>query len=100
MSTYVFRNSETESIDRFTSLERCYDHVSTATLTALGLEDGFRCLEVGAGTGSIANWLAERVGPRGSVIATDIDTRRVGAVADIPLASSMKRHRAVHEVSP
>jgi ubiquinone/menaquinone biosynthesis C-methylase UbiE len=100
MSTYVFRNSETESIDRFTSLERCYDHVSTATLTALGLEDGSRCLEVGAGTGSIANWLAERVGPRGSVIATDIDTRRVGAVADIPLASSMKRHRAVHEVSP
>jgi trans-aconitate methyltransferase len=30
---------------------------------------------VGAGGGSIARWLAERVGPTGIVVATDIDTR-------------------------
>jgi len=30
---------------------------------------------VGAGCGGIARWLAERVGPRGQVVATDIDTR-------------------------
>ena len=32
-------------------------------------------LEIGAGGGSIARWLAERVGPTGSVLATDIDPR-------------------------
>jgi len=34
---------------------------------------GWRCLEVGAGRGSMAVWLAERVGPSGRVVATDID---------------------------
>ncbi|MEV7285058.1 hypothetical protein AB0O01_10950 [Streptomyces sp. NPDC093252] len=33
---------------------------------------GMRCLEVGAGGGSIARWLAGRVAPGGSVLATDI----------------------------
>jgi SAM-dependent methyltransferase len=44
-------------------------------LVGLGVEDGWRCLEVGAGAGSIARWLSERVGPKGSVVAADIDTR-------------------------
>jgi 2-polyprenyl-3-methyl-5-hydroxy-6-metoxy-1,4-benzoquinol methylase len=34
---------------------------------------GWRCLEVGAGRGSMAAWLAEQVGPSGHVMATDID---------------------------
>jgi SAM-dependent methyltransferase len=34
-----------------------------------------RCLEVGAGAGSMARWLAGRAGPDGHVLATDIDTR-------------------------
>ena len=36
---------------------------------------GWRCLEVGAGRGSIARMLAERVGSSGSVVAMDIDPR-------------------------
>ena len=35
---------------------------------------GWRCLEVGAGGGSIAAWLCRRVAPAGSVLATDLDT--------------------------
>ena len=44
---------------------------------------GWRCLEVGAGRGSMAAWLAGRVGPSGQVVAIDID---VGYLArlDIP----------------
>ena len=34
---------------------------------------GWQCLEVGAGRGSMAVWLAERVGSSGRVVATDID---------------------------
>ena len=36
---------------------------------------GERCLEVGAGRGSMALWLAEQVGPSGHVVATDVATR-------------------------
>ena len=39
------------------------------------MRPGWRCLEIGAGRGSMATWLAERVGPAGQVVATDIDTR-------------------------
>jgi SAM-dependent methyltransferase len=35
---------------------------------------GWRCLEVGAGRGSMAVWLAEKVGASGQVVATDVDT--------------------------
>ncbi len=34
---------------------------------------GWRCLEVGAARGSMAVWLAEQVGDKGHVVATDID---------------------------
>ncbi|MBV8197798.1 MAG: methyltransferase domain-containing protein [Candidatus Eremiobacteraeota bacterium] len=44
-------------------------------LQQLGVGPGWRCLEVGAGGGSIARWLAERVAPSGSVQAVDLDTR-------------------------
>ena len=35
---------------------------------------GTRCLDVGAGGGSVAFWLAEQVGPSGVVVATDLET--------------------------
>lgn len=41
----------------------------------IGITRGWACLEVGAGAGSIARWLAHRVGPTGRVVATDLDTR-------------------------
>lgn len=82
MSTYVFDNAREQARQRFTSLEACYDPVTIARLTELGVRPGWRCLEVGAGSGSIANWLADRVAPGGSVVATDIDTRWIGAVRD------------------
>jgi SAM-dependent methyltransferase len=37
------------------------------------VQPGWRCLEVGAGRGSAAVWMAERVGMSGFVVATDID---------------------------
>src|SRR5205807_660976 len=47
---------------------------------ALGVAEGWRCLEVGAGGGAVVEWLAERVGPRGRVVATDLDTRFLDAL--------------------
>jgi ubiquinone/menaquinone biosynthesis C-methylase UbiE len=44
-------------------------------LSALEVSEGWRCLEVGAGPGSIAIWLSNHVGLRGQVVATDINMR-------------------------
>jgi ubiquinone/menaquinone biosynthesis C-methylase UbiE len=41
--------------------------------------EGWACWELGAGGGSIARWLAEQVGPTGSVLATDINPRFIPA---------------------
>jgi len=73
MSTYLFDNAAIEASDRFTSLERCYDKVTISRLVALGVAEGWRCLEVGGGGGSIARWLSGQVGTAGSVLATDIN---------------------------
>ena len=59
--------------ERLGLLEQIYDPVSQRR-RALA-RPGWRCLEVGAGRGSMAVWLAEQVGPSGQVVATDIDVR-------------------------
>jgi SAM-dependent methyltransferase len=57
---------------RLRSLKRMCDDHSFATLGALGITPQLRCLEIGAGAGSVASWLAERV-PQGEVVATELD---------------------------
>ncbi len=61
--------------DRLSSLTDLYDDATMGICERVGLAAGWRCAEVGAGTGSIAQLLADRVGPRGHVLAVDLDTR-------------------------
>jgi SAM-dependent methyltransferase len=74
-SDYLLNNSEPETANRFDGLEQVFDHVSIGHLQRLGVGTGARCLEIGAGSGSIARWLAAQVGPAGQVLATDLDAR-------------------------
>ena len=48
--------------ERVGLIEALYDGITTRALDALGVKAGWRCMDVGAGRGSIARWLAERVG--------------------------------------
>jgi SAM-dependent methyltransferase len=61
--------------ERLALLERARDPGTVSRLERLGIAPGWRCLEMGAGRGSIARWLADRAGPTGSVVAADIDPR-------------------------
>jgi SAM-dependent methyltransferase len=61
--------------DRLDSLTALYDSGSLAVCERLGLASGWRCLDVGAGTGTLALALADRVAPTGTVVALDVDTR-------------------------
>ena len=74
-SPYLMSNVHPETAARFDGLERTLDSISTGHLDRLGVTAGARCLEIGAGGGSIARWLADRVGPGGRVVAVDLDTR-------------------------
>jgi SAM-dependent methyltransferase len=67
-------------LDRLRLLEARYDGDTTRRLAALGIPDAARCLEAGAGAGSIARWMAARAGPRGHVVATDLDPRFLGGL--------------------
>ncbi|AZP19935.1 methyltransferase domain-containing protein [Streptomyces aquilus] len=73
-SGYVFDTSWEREHGRLLALEEIYDSQSRHRLTELGVADGWRCLEVGCGAGSIARWLAKQVGAAGRVLATDVDT--------------------------
>ena len=71
---------------RLTSLTSLYDATTLRLAEQLGLAPGWRCAEVGAGTGTVAQLLAERVGPSGHVLAVDTDTRFLEPLADATLA--------------
>lgn len=74
-SRYVLDNAAPQTPARFSALTELYDDTTIRHLQRSGVGIGWRCWEIGAGPGSIANWLCDQVGSTGSVLATDIDTR-------------------------
>jgi len=77
-SQYVFTNAQqVRELERLQAIERVFDPASRARIHATGITANWQCLEVGAGAGSITQWLAAVVGERGRVVAVDLDTRFV-----------------------
>jgi SAM-dependent methyltransferase len=70
---YLLDNQQAEAGIRFDALATLFNPSTFRHIDALGIAGGWRCWEVGAGATSIPSWLAERVGPTGHVLATDID---------------------------
>jgi SAM-dependent methyltransferase len=81
MPEYVLPHSLAGERDRLELMSRLLDPMHQRHLEALGPEPGWRCLEVGAGNGSVSAWLAGRVGPDGRATAVDIDTRFMEGLA-------------------
>ena len=71
---------DANALARFAALSALFDPGTQRHLLDRGLAPGWRCLEVGAGGGSIARWLSERVGATGQIVATDVDTRFINGV--------------------
>ncbi|MGH9010660.1 MAG: class I SAM-dependent methyltransferase [Acidimicrobiia bacterium] len=84
-SNYPLDNAWEHAQPRLRALERIYDPASTRRLEALGVGAGWRCLEVGAGGGSITRWLCSKVGATGRVLAVDLDTRFVADIRAVNL---------------
>ncbi|MGW0710925.1 methyltransferase [Streptomyces sp. NPDC002643] len=94
-SEYLLPNESPETQARFTGFEATYDEWSRARLTDVGVTEGWKCLEVGGGSGSIARWLAQRVGTGGQVVVTDLDTRFLKGVESHNL--HVRRHDVVRD---
>ncbi|WP_433158918.1 class I SAM-dependent methyltransferase [Kribbella sp. CA-247076] len=78
MNDYLFDTGSELGHHHLDHLGRLLDTPTTWRLQRLGLEPETRCLELGAGSGSIANWLAGRTR---EVVAVDIDTAQLTDVA-------------------
>jgi ubiquinone/menaquinone biosynthesis C-methylase UbiE len=71
---YAYDHAWKEERVRLAGLESALDPGTREHLVRLGVGSGSRCLEIGAGGGAVALWLAERVAPDGKVVATDLET--------------------------
>lgn len=95
-SPYAFDNDEPTAADLLGALGQMLDEFTISRLAKAGVTEGARCLEVGAGAGTIAAWLADRVGPTGTVIATDLKPQHVRAHPGV----TVLRHNVVTEPLP
>jgi SAM-dependent methyltransferase len=75
VSTYVYDQAWSHERERLAGIEAWLDPGTKRLTEQLGIREGWRVLETGAGGGSIAEWLADRVGTTGRVVATDLDCR-------------------------
>lgn len=75
MAGYVFGRTDLIA-EQQECMRSCLDPITREHLESLGVAPGWSCLEVGAGGGSIARWLSQRVGSTGQVLATDLDVAR------------------------
>lgn len=74
MGGYLFDHGWKLELHRLELSEGIFDPGTVRHLEAVGVGPGWRCLEVGAGAGSVVQWLCDRVGPDGLVVATDTQT--------------------------
>jgi SAM-dependent methyltransferase len=75
MAKYALDNAWERAKRRLALLEQHLDPLTQRRLLALGVKQGWHCLEVGGGGGSVARWLCSQVRAEGHVTATDIDIR-------------------------
>jgi SAM-dependent methyltransferase len=75
---YLYGSEFAAERARLAGIEALWDPGSRSLLDELGLGPGWRCLEIGAGGGSLVEWMAGR---GAAVTAVDIDTRFIEHLA-------------------
>ena len=96
---YLFTHDDKAERERLAAIEAGLDPFTMEHLEKIGVREGWRCLEVGAGAGSIAEWLCRRVGPGGKVVATDLQTKFLEAI-DAPNLEVRKHDISKEELDP
>ncbi|ONF74435.1 class I SAM-dependent methyltransferase [Amycolatopsis keratiniphila] len=95
-TAYAFDNDSGHAVEQHRCLSEAYDPVTFARLAGTGVGAGWSCLEVGAGGSGVAQWLAARVAPTGTVLATDIKPHHIAPAPGL----TVLRHDIVHDPLP
>jgi SAM-dependent methyltransferase len=90
---YVLNTADELEFRRLAVHTELWDPFTCSQLQYVGVDEGWRCLEIGGGIGSVASWLQQQVGERGRVVVTDIETRWLEALAAPNL--EVRRHNVV-----
>ncbi|GAA3382691.1 methyltransferase domain-containing protein [Cryptosporangium minutisporangium] len=98
--TYIYDQQWQQERARQAGLAANFDATTTRHLASLGVTNGWRCLEAGAGAGSVARWLAETVGPSGRVTATDRDTRFLDDLVGQPPVEVVRHDVTTDPIEP
>jgi SAM-dependent methyltransferase len=93
---YLLDNAQAAAGARFEALSTLFDPSTFRHIDALGISAGWHCWEVGAGGRSVPDWLAQRVGSDGRVLATDIDVSWLSGEASF----AIRRHDIGTEPAP
>jgi SAM-dependent methyltransferase len=97
---YWFDNSLSDEGTRLRLLEKIADPRSISLLNGLGVGPGSTCAELGAGGGSMAAWLADRVGDAGSVLAVDRNLSLCRHLAERPNVELLEAELETLELEP
>jgi SAM-dependent methyltransferase len=97
---YLFAQQSSPDVERarLRLLEKYHDPLTAGQLDAVGVGEGWRCLDVGAGGGSVTRMLSERVGRTGSVLAVDLDTSLLEGLASDRV--EVRRHDLMSDQLP
>lgn len=100
MSEYLLSQRDAPGLEqsRLKLLQEFHDPLTVRQLDAIGVGEGWRCLDAGAGGGSVTEMLAGRVGPKGSVLATDVDTGLLERLASDRV--EVRRHDLLRDPLP
>jgi SAM-dependent methyltransferase len=85
VGTYTYDQAWRDERERLAGIEQLWDEGTFALLERLGVGPGSRVAEVGAGGGSVVEWLSERVGENGRVFAADVYLKFLEPLAGGPV---------------
>src|SRR5688572_17386341 len=85
VSEYIFKeNQDDHELRRLQLIEQALDERSIRWLRSTDIQPGWHCLELGAGAGSIAQWMGSVVGDRGRVLSIDIKPKYIQRLSSPP----------------
>lgn len=81
--TYILEQGWERERTRLGALARLFDPGTMRHIQMLGVTEGWSVLEVGAGSGTLADWLHGSVGDGGRIVFTDLDVRHLEAAKEL-----------------
>ena len=80
-NNYLLAGGSAE-LERLRLQARVWEPEAEIMLDRIGIEPGWKCIDLGCGAMGILGPLSRRVGPHGRIIGVDTDTKQLAAARD------------------